>query len=1469
MLRRIGLLFLLFLTFRAEAQLTADFTANVTSGCEPLVVNFTDLSTGGTITSREWIFGYGGNISNNNNPTPSAAYPAPGTYTVTLIISDGTQTASITKPNYITVHAKPTPSFSVSPSSGCAPLAVNFNNSSTAGSGTITAYQWDFDDGSSFSSSTNPNHTYISAGNFSPTLKVTNSFGCTKTAGQGTVNVSSGPTAAFTSGTNQACDPPLTVSFSNQSTGVGPMSYAWDLDITTSSAQSPSATYTQSGFYDIALTVTDAYGCSDTLLEDDYVAITDVEAEFELADSVCAGVYIGQTNTSVGASNFQWQWGDGTTSFGQNPQKSYTNGGTYTITLTATSGTCSDTYTKTVHVQKVTANFTTSVNYGCEFPHTTTYTDASTTNFGNVVSWLWRSEDVSTVTPSGFDGEVYYDSVIQNVRYQPGLYSDTLQVWTELGCTDVQIINDNVLLESLMALMSANPSAGCVPVQASFIDNSFPTPSYPIVNWWWDLGNGDTSIAQNPFANYTDTGCYDIIQVIENAFGCRDTAVYTVENGQALCYGDTQQAAAALSLTQDTACAGAQVIWHDSSFDQTYITDYFWHFDDDTIRFPGVYSDDTTVGYSFLDTGWINLEYIVGQHGCWDTTYYDSAIYIKGPAGAFEPILDCDTPMVRWIDGIVLDAQRFYWDFGDGSPVDSVNVLPSHTYTQSGNYQITMELYNDSNGCSFTRFDSVYVRNLVADFDIDNNGMVPADSAGCVATMFNFIQDCEDHEAVYNWYYDTIYQQNFTFSTQFNKYIDEPGFKEITLQVQDINGCMRSKTHSVFVSDPKANFGFTKDPGCDPVTVNFIDSSTSDTNIVSWQWFLGDASGYHYEQNPIHDYPQAGNYQIRLTVTDSVGCSDIRIKYLPVSFPFPGFYVDTTLCQFSPVNFTNTSNGVGLNYHWNFDNGITSTDENPSTLYVDTGTHYVQLAIVDSQGCRDTVVQAVHVQNRPEPVITADTLYSPCLPLTVTFTDSSTSDYLEIWKWTFGDGSASVELDTNVAFHTYTEPGLFDITLQLTTSYGCKRTITEEKYIEVRGPYADFDVSPDSVCLGEQIAFFITENQRTASYRWVFGDGEDTLVSGDVDTVYHTYNDTVVGWRTPVVVYYDTSNTCEIPVVDSIYVHKVSARFGFFPDSVACGQLNTRLINKSVGDDNMFWSFGEGRTSQQRSPNIYFPEAGTYEVELFVENRAIGCKDTMMIPFTVFPNPDVKAFGDTLICLYDSTLIRAEFDADSLEWSWSPLQGLASPDSTETWATPDTTRYYVVSAEDTNGCVGEDSVRVVVQDVPELDLLVDTTVVIGEEFKLNPSTPDSLIYQWAPPHAFDCPTCANPWFKAEESNWYAVLVQDIYGCFEKEFKFQVTVEEKYSVDMPDLFSPNGDGVNDEVFVRGWGIEELEEFSIFNRWGQEIFRTNDLKQGWDGTFNGAKQQMDTYAYVVKVKFYDDNEQVINGFIELIR
>jgi len=166
-------------------NVVANFSGSPTSGCAALTVNFTDLSTG-PVTSWSWNFGDGNSSTAQN---PSNSYAAAGTYTVTLTVTSATCSDGETKTGYITVNNAPTAQFIGSPTSGNAPLTVNFTDQSTGGP---TSWSWDFGDLTS-STAQNPSHTYTVANTYTVTLTATNACGSDGETKVGYITVTTPP----------------------------------------------------------------------------------------------------------------------------------------------------------------------------------------------------------------------------------------------------------------------------------------------------------------------------------------------------------------------------------------------------------------------------------------------------------------------------------------------------------------------------------------------------------------------------------------------------------------------------------------------------------------------------------------------------------------------------------------------------------------------------------------------------------------------------------------------------------------------------------------------------------------------------------------------------------------------------------------------------------------------------------------------------------------------------------------------------------------------------------------------------------------------------------------------------------------------------------------------------------------------------------------------------------------------------
>jgi PKD repeat protein len=325
----------------------ADFSANPTNGTAPLIVQFTNRTTG-QFTSLLWDLGDGGTSTANS---PSYTYKTAGTYTVKLTARGPGGEHIETKAAYITVRAPsapppvlpPRPDFSAVPTTGPAPLSVRFVNKTT---GEFTSVSWDFGDGQ-VSIEQNPNHTYLNAGRYSIRLTARGpGGGNTETKKDYIVVTSSSPPIAAPradfSANPTSGSAPLTVQFTSRSTG-DINTYQWDFgDSTgTSASPNPSYIYRTVGFYTVKLTVRGSGGVhSETKVN--LISVTAPPVAPPVADFIAsptsgvAPLTVQFTNRTTGqATSFVWHFGDGATSTAANPLYTYRAAGTYTVKLTA------------------------------------------------------------------------------------------------------------------------------------------------------------------------------------------------------------------------------------------------------------------------------------------------------------------------------------------------------------------------------------------------------------------------------------------------------------------------------------------------------------------------------------------------------------------------------------------------------------------------------------------------------------------------------------------------------------------------------------------------------------------------------------------------------------------------------------------------------------------------------------------------------------------------------------------------------------------------------------------------------------------------------------------------------------------------------------------------------------------------------------------------------------------------------
>jgi VCBS repeat-containing protein len=336
---------------------TAAFSANVTSGNEPLTVNFTDSSTAYDMPMTwSWNFGDGSPADTTQNP--SHTYTQEGTYTVTLTVTDSDGTTNTATTTITVLDTDPSAAFTATPSSGDEPLTVSFTNT-TVSYDPLDTWTWDYGDGTTSSEHQNPSHIYTQEGTYTVTLIMTQADGDTNTATSTIAVNDTDPAPAFTANPTSG-DEPLTVSFTDDSSSYdGIVSRSWDFGdgSAASTDQNPDHTYAQDGSYTVTFTVTEGDG--DAVSTTGTISVTDPGPTADFLATPTSGEVplivnftYQSTSPADGIVSLTWDFGDGSPlSSVQNPSHTYNAAGTYTVTLTVyESDNDSDTATATVTV---------------------------------------------------------------------------------------------------------------------------------------------------------------------------------------------------------------------------------------------------------------------------------------------------------------------------------------------------------------------------------------------------------------------------------------------------------------------------------------------------------------------------------------------------------------------------------------------------------------------------------------------------------------------------------------------------------------------------------------------------------------------------------------------------------------------------------------------------------------------------------------------------------------------------------------------------------------------------------------------------------------------------------------------------------------------------------------------------------------------------------------------------------------
>lgn len=977
-----------------------DFSAPDVTDCKvPFTVNFTDLSTGAT--GWQWDFGDGGTASVQN---PSHTYTVPGFYTVRLVATGANGCSdSVTKTQFIRIQG-PVIGINGLPQEGCVPFTI-FPTPNVITVDGIAGYLWDFGDGFT-STAANPSHTYTTQGTYTVKLYITTNDGCLdSTIFTNAVRVGNKSIADFSAAPLAQCvgQP---VQFTNLT--VPSDRWFWDFgDGTGSSTQeNPTYSYLDTGRFTIRLVAWNN-GCADTVTKVNFITALPPVARFSSAFNCGNKLQVAFTDLSVLPQTWLWDFGDGFTSTAQNPVHIYATYGIYTVSLTVTNGSCSNTRLNQIEVFNETANFVAGDDTICTSQ--TAVFLATGFNQANIASYFWDYGDGN----SGFG-----TANTSHTYAAPGLYTVTLTIVDTRGCISTIAKPNIIRVWGPIANFTFNPTAGCRPLPVTFTDLTITDGVHPIVNWVWNFGDGITqTFTAPPFTHIYDTsGYFNIRLYATDSYGCTNTILTNTQ----VYITDPK----AVFTSNDTStCIGANVNFINASTGVNLT--YNWDFGD------GTFSTLANPVKTYAADGAYNVSLTVTDiNGCPHTLTKPAFIKVNTVDASFtvnDSLTSCTPFEVNFTN-----TSKFYsfgtWDFGDGTTSTLTN--PTHYYSLVGTYIVKL-VASGPGGCTDSAFKTIIVYPSTAT-------LTYSPLAGCSPLPVTFHVSTPG-PVTYLWDFNDGNTLTTTDSNIVYNYL-LPGAFLPKVILEDQTGCQIpvEGIDTIFVTKSYVNFGADDTLHCGIGIVNFSDSTTSNGVITNYNWDFGDG-GTSTQQNPTHTYTSPGLYTVQLIVTTANGCMDTAFKtnYIKVvAVPDADITGNIPICVYDKLTFRGvllTPDTSAVTWFWDFGNGKTSVRQNPPTQVYDTAGNYaLRLIVTNSTGCADTVDRTVVIY--PVPLIEAGTPKTILVGSSVIIapTGSPVVDYL----WSPATGLSCTNCYTTVASPKNTT----SYTIKVTDANGCVNT---------------------------------------------------------------------------------------------------------------------------------------------------------------------------------------------------------------------------------------------------------------------------------------------------------------------------------------------------------------------------------------------------------------------------------------------
>ena len=614
----------------------------------------------------------------------------------------------------------------------------------------------------------------------------------------------------------------------------------------------------------------------------------------------------------------------------------------------------------------------------------------------------------------------------------------------------------------------------------------------------------------------------------------------------------------------------------------------------------------------------------------------------------------------------------------------------------------------------------------------------------------------------------------------------------------------------------------------------------------------------------------AGSGIITLTETNASTCDStisISVNINPQPVPViwgPNESCVTTVSQYD-ISTPDTTNS----YTWNVSGGTITGTQNTYGINVrwfNAGNGSVSLTATNNSGCDSTVIMPVLLYANPTPSLNGPR--TSCEQAITTYT----VPYVQgnSYSWTVTNGNIVGFSVSNTIDVYWNIPGTGNVTVTESTPHGCDSTMSMSVRIN---PKPNPVISGVSAICENEFAFYTSNADSGSIYDW--------YVSGGIFNSNAMGNSINVFWTTTGYGFIDlietSINGCSNETYIQVMVDQKPAPsvFGNHLGCISSSQNNySTVIEQSV---NYYWSVTGGIITAGNGTNsiaVQWTTPGSNQILLFATNTQTGCDSMVSLAVMVdsLARPAIRASGLNGCAPLNLSLMSNVLDS-TYHYAWNFGDGFSSSvyNTSHSYTHPGTYPLVLIVTNNT-GCADTVHTQVTVYNSPSANFFVsfDSDIYYAgvSELGFTNQSSGAIHYLWQFGNG-DTSSMFEPPYQYSQPGIYQVLLTatNQYGCRANALvPLEVKVPEEIFI--PNAFTPDGDNNNDFFNVKSQNITGLN-VSIFDRWGQEIYTSNDPSFKWDGTFKGRPVQQDVYVYMIKAQGYHGKQFDLSGSVTVLR